>query len=493
MLTLTEPRLAADRASVMSSLDALLATGEAPFHFLADRYRNAPNGFWREILGIEPDPWQADANRALAHGHTRLSIRSGHGVGKSRWAAGSMCWFANTRVPMKIGVTAPSAPQLFDALWAEAKVVWNLLPPAWRELWDVQADRIELKAARDECFITARTARADKPEALQGLHARELMLLVDEASGVDEAVFQSAGGSMSGAGAITILTGNPTRSTGFFWRTHNLERERWWCRRVSCTESKRVAPEFIAEIAERYGENSNAYRIRVLGEFPLAEADTLIPADLVETAMRREVEPDYTTGEIWGVDVSRFGADESVLIKRRGTRVTEPPRRWQQIDTMQLAGAIKAEFDLTPVGARPQLIAVDVIGIGSGVVDRLMEQNLPILGINVGETPSIAGRFARMRDELWIRAREWLESRRVSLPYDDKLRADLCAPRVTYLSDGRMQVESKQALRARGFASPDSADALCLTFCPPGMALQLGIGSILNSKTPVRRAIRGME
>jgi len=488
-LTLAEP----PRGAVLDQLEALVATGEPPFAFLAERYFNAPNGFWDEILGMQPDPWQRIANRALAHGHRRLSIRSGHGVGKSTWAAATMCWFACTRVPCKIGVTAPSAPQLFDALWAETKVVWARLPPAWRDLWDVQADRIELKASRDECFVTARTARADKPEALQGLHSKHLMLLVDEASAVDEAVFESAGGSMSTDGAITILTGNPTRSTGFFWRTHHLERDRWFCLQVNCRESPRVSPDFISEIANRYGENSNAYRIRVAGEFPLAEDDVLIPADLVEGAMQRTIEPDYTHPEVWGLDVSRFGADQSVLVKRRGPFLTEPPRRWQGIDTMQLAGVIKAEFDSLQVTARPQLIAVDVIGIGAGVVDRLMEQNLPVLGVNVGEQPSITGRFARMRDELWFRAREWLESRRVSLPYDDKLRADLCAPRVSYLSDGRMQVESKAQLRARGFASPDSADALCLTFCPSGMAIALGLGNFLNSRTPLRRPIAGVE
>lgn len=471
----------------------LIAGAADPFAVCIDQYGRQPNAFWREVLGMQPDPWQAEANRALAHGHTRLSIRSGHGVGKSTWAAGSMCWFANTRAPFKIGVTAPSAPQLFDALWAEARVVFNRLPPAWRDLWDIEESRIKLKAAPDECFITARTARADKPEALQGLHSKNLMLLVDEASGVDQAVFEAAGGSMSTAGAITMLTGNPTRNTGFFWRTHNLERDRWWTRRVGCVESPRVSADFIREIAERDGENSNNYRIRVLGEFPLAEDDTLIPAELVDGAMGRDITDAVTMPEIWGVDVSRFGADSSVLVKRRGNVVTEMPRRWQGIDTMALAGIVKSEYDMLPLAARPQLIVVDVIGLGAGVVDRLTEQSLPVLGLNVGEVPSVAGRFMRMRDELWVRAREWLETRRCRLPYDDKLRADLCAPRVSYNSDGRMQVESKQQLRSRGYASPDTADALCLTFAPAGMALQLGLGNLMNTRTPVRRSIKGME
>jgi NAD(P)H-dependent FMN reductase len=298
---------------------------------------------------------------------------------------------------------------------------------------------------------------------------------------------------MSTPNAITLLTGNPTRSTGFFWRVFNMERDRWWSLRVSCTESPRVTQDFVEEIANRYGEDSNAYRVRVLGEFPLADEDTVIPAALIDSAMARDVPLDLTMPEIWGLDVARFGSDQSVLIKRRGTRITEMPRRWTGVDTMSVAGAVKHEFDALPMPNKPGLIVIDVIGVGSGVVDRLTEQNLPVLGLNVAEVPSIVGRFARLRDELWFRVREWLEGRNVQMPYDERLRADLAAPRLSFLSDGRMQVESKQMLRSRGFASPDSADALCLTFAAPGMALQLGLGNVLNTKIPVRGAIKGME
>lgn len=471
----------------------MIANSEDPFALCTMQYRRSPNGFWREVLGIEPDPWQIEANRALAHGHTRLAIRSGHGIGKSCWAGATICWFSNTRAPFKVGVTAPSAPQLFDALWAETRSIYNRLPPAWRDLWQIDADSIKLKVAPDECFVTARTARADKPESLQGLHSSNILTIVDEASGVDEAVFNALRGSMSTDGAISVLIGNPVRSSGYFWRCHNLERDRWWCKQVSCVDSPRVARTFIKEIADSHGEDSNEYRIRVLGDFPLAESDTLIPAALVEGAMQRTVPPDAMHAEIWGLDVARFGADQSVLIKRRGPRVTEPPRRWRQVDTMALSGMVKAEFDALPKQSRPALIAIDSIGVGGGVVDRLTEQGLPILGVNVGEQPSSQGKFIRMRDELWVRCREWLETRAVSLPYDDLLRTDLCAPRVNYRSDGRMEVESKQTLRSRGFASPDSADALCLTFAAPGSALAAGLAYILNSREPVRRSILGME
>jgi|KBSSwiStaDraftv2_1062776.scaffolds.fasta_scaffold08103_4 hypothetical protein len=376
---------------------------------------------------------------------------------------------------------------------SDVRAAFRLLPPAWQDLFDVDSDHVKLKAAPDECFVTARTSRADNPESLQGLHSANLLLVVDEASGVSEQVFEAASGSMSTPGALTILTGNPTRATGFFWRVHNLERDRWFTMRVDCHDSPRVDRAFIEEIANRYGEDSNAWRVRVLGEFPTADEDTVIPAGLIDSAMSRDVAPNLAVPEIWGLDVARFGADSSVLVKRRGNKVTEMPRRWTGVDTMGLAGAVKAEFDMLPPPARPALIVIDVIGIGSGVVDRLIEQNLPVLGLNVGETPSVAGRFVRMRDELWIRCREWLEARNVSLPYDERLRADLAGPRLSFMSDGRMQVESKTQMRSRGLPSPDAGDALVQTFAPGGMALQLGMGGLLNPRIPVRRVIAGTE
>jgi len=469
-----------------------IAASPNPFLTAMTRYKRAPIGFVREVLGAEPDPWQMEALRALARGHTRIAIRSGHGVGKSCFAAWAMCWFANTRFPFKIGVTAPSSPQLFDALWPELRTWFYRLPESWRELWDITSDRIALKSRPDEAFITARTARADKPEALQGLHSDNIMLVADEASAVDEAVFEAAGGSMSSPGAITILLGNPTRATGFFWRCHLLERDRWHPMRVASTDSPRVDPKFCAEIAERYGLESNAYRVRVLGEFPLADSDTLIGAALVDDAMRRDVDLDPGAPEIWGVDVARFGTDASTLVKRRGFVVPEMPRRWRQIDLMMLTGAIKAEYDAAK-NAKPALIVVDVIGLGAGVVDRLSEQKIPVLGVNVSENPSTTGRFARLRDELWFRAREWLESRHCRLPYDQQFRDDLTAPRYAFLSDGRLQVESKNAMRSRGLPSPDVADGFCLTFAGAGLAIAGGMTSGLHDALPVRGAIAGME
>jgi hypothetical protein len=401
-----------------------------------------------------------------------------------------MVWFANTRAPFKIAVTAPTAPQLFDALWPELVKWFNLLPKDWRRLWDITSDHITLRGDQ-ECFITARTSRSDTPEAMAGLHSQHVLLVADEASGIDEAVYEAAGGSMSSPGAITLLIGNPTRSTGFFWRCHMMERDRWFTMRVSSADSPRVSKSFVEELEHRYGLDSNAYRVRVLGEFPSADADTLISASLVDSAMLRDVALDLSFSEIWGCDIARFGNDASVLIKRRGKVVTEMPRAWRQADTMQLAGAIKSEWDSQV--QKPSLICVDVIGIGAGVVDRLHEQDLPVLGVNVSESPSTTGRFARLRDELWVRCKEWLETRSVRLPRHDQLRDDLAMPRYSFLSDGRLQVESKSQMRARRLPSCDYADALCMTFCEQGLGIGSGMTSGLHGSSAMRMELAGME
>lgn len=468
-----------------------IAKAPNPFHVAIGRYARAPIAFVREVLNAEPDAWQVEALRAIARGHTRIAIRSGHGVGKSAMAAWTITWFCNTRAPFKCAVTAPSAPQLFDVLVPETRKWFERLPKAWNQLWDMTSDHIRLKSDQ-ECFITFRTSRPETPEAMAGLHSTNILLVADEASGVDEAVYEAAGGSMSSPGAITLLIGNPTRSTGFFWRAHTLERDRWHCMAVSCLDSPRVSRDYIDEMARRYGENSNAWRIRVLGQFPQAEDDTLIPAELVDSAMQRDVPLDDKAPTIWGLDCARYGNDASCLVKRTGYVVTEMPRRWRNTSTMELAGAVKAEFDFQ-TGNQPKLIVIDSIGIGAGVVDRLHEQGLPVLGINVGEQSSTKERFMRLRDELMWKTREWLATRRVRLPRDDQLRDDLCGPKYAHTSDGKLQVESKEKMRSRGLPSPDSADALMLTLAEQSIGVTSEGHSGLFDPNPVMDRIAGME
>jgi hypothetical protein len=294
---------------------------------------------------------------------------------------------------------------------------------------------------------------------------------------------------MSGHNAVTILLGNPVRSSGFFYDTHNRLADEWWTRKVSCLDSPRVSDAYVKEMASRYGEESNAYRIRVLGEFPKADDDTVIPMELLETAMHRDVGKTEATFPVWGVDVARFGSDCSALCKRRGNTVTEPVRLWRNLDLMQLTGAIKAEYDACQFEDRPSEILVDSIGLGAGVVDRLRELELPARGINVAESPAMGQTYRNLRAELWYKAKAWLERRDCKLPRDERLVSELAMVRYTFTSNGKIQIESKDEIRKRGRGSPDVADAFVLTFGSDAATASYGYSMQGAWKKPLRRGL----
>jgi len=427
---------------------------------------------------------------AISRGERKISVRSGHGVGKSTVASWAMIWYMLTRGPAKIVVTAPTSSQLYDALFAELKRWVKELPNAWGDRLEVKTDRIEMRAAPQESFISARTSRAEQPEALQGVHSDHVMLVADEASGIPESVFEAAAGSMSGHNAVTILLGNPTKSSGFFFDTHNRLKDEWWTRRVSCYDSKRVSDAYIKDMASRYGEESNAFRVRVLGEFPRTDDDTLIGVELVDSAFHRDVET-TDTQTVWGLDVARFGTDATALAKRKGNAVTEI-RKWRGLDLMQTTGAVVAEYEAMKPEDRPVEILVDSIGLGAGVVDRLRELNLPARGINVAESPAMGTIYVNLRAELWGKMKAWLEKRDCKIPKDESLLAELVSPRYSFNSNGKMKLESKDEMRKRGIGSPDMADALALTFASDaGTALY---GKAYNSQwgKPIKRNLRAV-
>lgn len=436
----------------------------APRNFMEEFvavYGNDPVLFVEEMLGAQPFDYQAEFLRALLD-ERKMSVKSGHGTGKSTTASWAMLWFMLLRYPCKVVVTAPTSSQLFDAMFAELKRWINELPKELQQLLNVKSDRVELVSAPAEAFISCRTARAETPEALAGVHSDHVLLIVDEASGVPEQVYEAAAGSMSGHNATTLMLSNPTRSSGTFFESHNRMANSWWTRTWSCKDSPLVSHEFVDEMELRYGPESNAYRVRVLGEFPLSDDNTIIPYHLVESAQTRDVVVSDEAMVVWGLDVARFGSDATALCKRQGPIVTEL-RSWRGLDLMQTTGRIVAEYEALAPSKRPAEILVDSIGVGSGVVDRLQELGLPVRGVNVAESPSMGDTYMNLRSELWFKCKAWLEDRSCKLPKDDQLIAELTAIRYSFTSSGKMKAESKDEMRKRGLGSPDLADALCLT------------------------------
>jgi phage terminase large subunit len=454
-----------------------------PFVDFVLRYRENPADLVKNVFGAEPDPWQEEFLSHIQSGARRISVRAGHGVGKSTACAWAVIWHLITRYPQKVVCTAPTAPQLYDALFAEIKFWINKLPAYMRQLFEITSDRIVLKSSPEASFVSARTSSKEKPEALAGVHSDNVLLIVDEASAVEEAVFESAAGSMSGHNATTVLIGNPTRSSGLFYKTHHELAPEWRTMHVSCVTSPRVTEDFVKQIKDTYGELSNAFRVRVLGEFPLADDDTLIPAELVDAAMRRDIHHDTNEPILFGVDPARFGDDAAVLCVRQGNVVMHF-RSWRGLDLMSLCGAIVNEAEQL----KPEEINVDSIGLGAGLADRLRELGLPVRDVNVSEVSALNPKANRLRDELWISVRDFLAQRACRLPNEESLRADLVTPKYSFTSSGKLQVESKGEMKKRLRRSPDFADALALTFAGRGAMVGGRMASWVPGK-PLQRRI----
>lgn len=422
-----------------------------------------PALFAQEALGATPTPQQWEASRAIVD-RRRVSIRSGHGTGKSAFTAWAVLWFLICHAPCKVPCTAPTSHQLDDILWAEVgKWLTRLkerLPPVEAEIqWT--AEKVYLKSMPLEAFAVARTSRPEKPEALQGFHSDNILFLIDEASGVAESVFEVAEGALSTEGAYVLMCANPTRTEGYFYDSHHKMRERWACLHWSGVDSPMVSRQYVEDMRLKYGVDSPIYQVRVLGNF-VSAVDGVIPLELCESAQQRAVEAIPGADLVWGLDVARFGDDSTALAQRLGNIQPVPTVEWFGLSTMQTAGKIKQMYDAAVV--KPVSINVDVIGIGAGVVDRLSEMGLPVFGINVAESASEDGKYARLRDELWFRGREWLEARDCRLhPDDDALVGELTTLRYGILSNGKIKVEGKDEAKKRGIQSPNRADAWLLT------------------------------
>jgi phage terminase large subunit len=420
-----------------------------------------PDDFDRDIWPDDlPEKWQSEASKLVVSGD-RVAIRSGHGVGKTAWLARRIIWWGCTRHPWKAGVTAPSSGQMYDALWSELAKWHSKMPEGLKKQFEWKAERFESVENPAVSYAVAKTARRETPEALAGLHSENMLFLIDEASGVDDIIFETARGAMSTVGAKTIMTGNPTRLSGYFFDAFHKNMALWAGLRVGCMESSRTNWTEIEQWKEEYGEDSNFYRVRALGEFPTAEDDVIIPLYMVESAVGRDVEQ-IPSEEIWGLDVSRGGVDLCALAKRRGNIMPEKVKTWRSDDAMVSVGKVMNEY--RDAEKKPSMICVDSIGLGAPVADRLAEQGLPVMCINVSESHSSNDRYLRMRDEMWERARKWFYGRDVRIERDEAFIGEISLVKWKPTSNGKMKVVTKLEMKEDLHKSPDRSEAFCFTF-----------------------------
>lgn len=459
----------------------------------------------REVFGAEPDDWQDELLSAYGGSERQISVESCHGPGKTAVLSWCIWHQMLTRFPQRTSCTAPTGGQMENALLPEVKSWGRRMPEALQALFDVKTDRIVLIANPDDSFASFRTARPETPEALAGAHAPWILLIADEASGVPGPIFESALGSMTGSMATIILAGNPVRSSGFFFNSQHGEAASRW-KRIHVTAhagphcgdgsyvSNRVSKEFADMIREEYGEESNPYRVRVLGRPPKTDEDAIIPFEWVEAARERDVKPNVTAAVVWGVDVARSGGDLSAVAKRQGNALIEPIKTWAALnDIMLVVGVVKAEWDKTPEIEKPAEILVDVIGLGAGVADRLVELGLPARGINVSETPALdTSRFRNLKTELWYAARDWFGKRDCVIPKDEKFQQEITAQKYQIIdSSGKITALPKDKMRQHIHPrrSPDRADAFVLTFASNAAT---AIHGKWAWKTPIKRNLKSI-
>ncbi len=425
---------------------------------------NDPLVFVTGVIGATPEDWQAEA-LSLVGGNDRVAIRSGHGIGKTTLLAWIILWFVLTRIPAGVLVCANSQDQLKGPVWKTLRHWWKQLPPELLSSLEMTGEQLWLKDAPEENYAVARTASRDNPEALQGYHSENMLIVLEEASGIPEAVIEVGHGTLSTPGAKVLMVGNPTRRSGFFHDVFSTSlRDRWKTMHVSSEDVPR-ARGHIDDIITRYGKDSNQYRVRVSGDFPIEDDDVVIPLHLLEAAVGRDVGPvdDYHT--VWGVDVALYGDDRSALAKRKGNHLLEPVKSWRNKDPSQSAAILKNEYEKTKLEDRPSEILVDVIGPGAGVVSSGKLLRIPVRGVNVSESPSNGDEYYRLRDELYFKMRDWFQGRDGCIPDDDALIGELA--NIHYDVDegtGKTRVESKKEMKKLINRSPDLGDAFLMTF-----------------------------
>ena len=454
-----------------------------------------------ELFGKAPDDWQIKVLEDLRDGLITLeeaillARTSGHGIGKSALVAWIILWAISTFEDTKGVVTANTENQLKTKTWAEV-AKWHRLFIG-REYFKMTATAL---FACDP--LHEKTWRIDmvpwserNTEAFAGLHneGKRILVVFDEGSAIPDMIWEVTEGALTDRNTQIIWAafGNPTRNKGRFRECFPGGRfaHRWNTAAIDSRTVKITNKEQLNRWVADYGEDSDFVRVRVRGVFPRVDAESFISHDLVMAAVEREILP-QGGAIVLGVDVGRFGDDPSVIYPRCGRdAISRQIEICYGLDTMTFAGKVAAAF--LRLGA--SICMVDEGGVGGGVVDRLRQLRIPVIGVDFGSRAdgfSASGvKYANKRAEIWGELKGWLADG--SIPNivtgeNTTLTDELTAP--TYvLTDKKEEIllEGKRQMRARGVASPNVADALACTFAYPSFEYQATPGQPVAEKPTI--------
>jgi len=448
-----------------------------------DQYAADPAGFVRDAYPwgqgpltkhAGPRQWQLDVlNDIGAHlsdpatrcTPLRLAVASGHGIGKSALIGMVVDWAMSTCPETRVVVTANTDTQLRTKTWPEiGKWTRMLINADW---WRVPAVSMYEVAHEKSWRADAIPWSENNTEAFAGLHneGKRILLVFDEASPIADKVWEVAEGALTDLDTeiIWLAFGNPTRNTGRFRECFGRYRALWKTRQIDSRTVEGTNKAYLDEMVRTYGEDSDIVKVRVRGEFPSQSVAQFIGASAVEAAQARRIHiVDPMAPLIMGVDIARFGDDQCVIRGRQG-RDGKPfkPIKWGGTDIVKSAEKIADAIQRL----NPDQVNIDGGGIGGAVVDILKGWNYKVTEVNFGAAATDEKRYANKRAEMWGDAREWLDTGMID--DDQQFRDDLIGPEYMIDKNGRILLESKADMKARGLASTDDGDAFVLTFAQP--------------------------
>lgn len=450
------------------------------------RWRERPDQFVREVFGVEPDGWQADALRQFPS-CPRLAMKASKGPGKSTVLAWIGWNFLLTRPHPKIAATSISRDNLRDGLWTEM-AKWRAKSPLLQTAFEWQKERIFARQHPETWWMSARawSKGADTQQqanTLAGLHADYLLFLIDESGGIPDGVMAAAEAGLStGIEGHIVQAGNPTHLDGPLYRACTRERSLWHVIEISGdpddpNRSQRVSAEWAQQQIAKYGRDNPWVLVNVFGRFPPGSLNTLIGPDEVEAAMKRcyrENDIEHAP-RILGVDVARFGDDSSVVFPRQGL-VAFQPLQYRNLDTMAGAGAVARKWGDWNADA---CFVDDSGGYGAGWIDALRQLGRNPIGVQFSAKPDDP-RYFNKRAEMYFNLVNWIRDGG-QLPLVPELTAALSQTTYSFRGD-RLLLEDKAQIKDRLGYSPDHADALALTWAQPVAARPRWIAPRANPK-----------
>lgn len=450
------------------------------------RYYDDPVGFFREVLGLRTWSRQEEILRAAAR-FLRVAVRSGHKIGKSTSAVGIALWFFATRPRALVVLTAPKFDQIKKIVWKELRRVCKLVSPLGGRVGDVLGvwpalDPATGMMSTDDRWITGATS--DTTEGMGGFSSPNLLVIADEASGIADQIFEAVEGNLSSGGTL-ILFGNPTKASGVFFEAFHARREFWCTIHVSSEETPNASGvgepipglatrEYIERKRREWGSDSPVFQVRIAGNFAGQASNAVIGLTLVEGALKGWLTSanDNSGDELHlGVDVARFGDDESVVAGRRGRRAAIVGVH-QGMDGVEVANLVLAVAKDQRRGGETVTVKIDTTGgYGAAPYDilkaRIRESKpdldwLRLVEVNASARADDEEQYTNLRAQVWFGIAQWLLDGG-TLAADSKLEAELLAATYRFDARGRRQVEPKDEMKKRlDGRSPDRADALGL-------------------------------